>query len=577
MNRTEKIKLLSTAVGIFIGAMGDLISVSLIMPLVTIAMNKNADNNYFVLTIVQRFMPESNFYSQFSVVCLLVASVFVLKDVYMLFLSKIEMNFVYQGQKNLAVRLVNNFFHAPYEFHLKYSPTQLQRKINGDVVLFYNAVLSLMQVISECLSCFLLMGYLLYSDFLITSSIILIILLFCTFFVKFYRKRTLRYGEIHRSSDAIKNKVLLETLNGMKEVHVFDKEDYFSLEHEKFYEIHTNNLKKFQFANIVPKYSMEAVGVGSIMIVIAGRSFFGNSITDIIPVLSVFVVAAFRMMPAVNRILAGVNTITFANESICDLEKSLQVNIKIEDGIEKQKEKKLKENNDIIFQHMITISQLTFRYEERNIPVLNHVDLTINKGESVAIIGESGAGKTTLVDLLLGLLPASEGRITVDGVDINTSISAWHRHIGYIPQNIYLLDDTIRHNICFGEEEIDEENLRDAVLGAQLNSLIMELPQGLDTIVGDRGVRLSGGQRQRIGIARALYRKPDILILDEATSALDIETESAIMDEVYHLKGQKTLIVIAHRLSTISRCDTVYEIKNGNVKLKQIHPNERGK
>lgn len=569
LSKSERIKLFSTSIGIFIGAMGDLAGISLIMPLVSIAINKNEATNYLVLSIVQRLMPRSDFYSQFSVVCIFVALVFVLKDVYMIFLSKIEMDFVYQGQKNIAVRLVNNFFHAPYKFHLKYSPTQLQRKINGDVVLFYNAVLSLMQVISECLSCLLLVGYLLYSDFFITSSILLIIFLFCVFFVKFYRKRTLRYGEVHRSSDAIKNKVLLETLNGMKEVHVFDKEDYFSSEHEKVYEIHTNNLKKFQLANVVPKYTMEAVGVCSILLVIAGRSFFTNNITDMIPILSVFVVAAFRMMPAINRILAGVNTITFASESISDLEKSLRENTKIEGVIEKQKDNKSKEKSELPFQDKIIISQLTFRYEERDTPVLNHADLTISKGESVAIVGESGAGKTTLVDLLLGLLPASEGTITVDGVDINSSIAAWHRHIGYIPQNIYLLDDTIRHNICFGEKEIDEENLQNAVSGAQLDKLIKELPRGLDTVVGDRGIRLSGGQRQRIGIARALYRNPDILILDEATSALDTETEGAIMDEVYHMKGHKTMVIIAHRLSTISKCDTIYEIKNGDMKLKK--------
>ena len=314
--------------------------------------------------------------------------------------------------------------------------------------------------------------------------------------------------------------------------------------------------------SITPKYMVEAVCMTGLLIAIIIKLNFGHGeLENFIPQLATFAVAAFRLLPSVGRINEHVNNILYAVPSVDLIYGDLK-------GIEDYQESKgEEEGKEWSFEHGITAKHITYAYPNTDTNVLEDASCVIPKGKTVAFIGSSGAGKTTMADIILGLLAPQRGKILVDDIDVFKNLTMWHHQIGYIPQVIYLSDDTIRNNIAFGihEDQIDEEAVRTALKKAQLAEFVDTLPDGLDTIVGDRGVRLSGGQRQRIGIARALYHDPEILVLDEATSALDNETETAVMEAIESLQGSKTMIIIAHRLTTIQNADIIYEVGDGKV------------
>ena len=312
----------------------------------------------------------------------------------------------------------------------------------------------------------------------------------------------------------------------------------------------------------MPKYVMEAVAISGLLVAIIIKLLFGEAdMTYFVPQLTVFAVAAFRLMPSVGRINEHATNTLYALPSVELIYHDL---MEIEDYIEKQ-DTEVKEDWNL--QDSIEVKDVTYYYPDTDEPVIDHAGLSIQKGKTVAFIGASGAGKTTMVDIILGLLTPQEGVVMADQINVHEIPKTFHAQVGYIPQVIYLSDDTIRNNIAFGVKasDIDEQAVHRAMEKAQLTEFVDSLPHGLDTFVGDRGVRLSGGQRQRIGIARALYHDPEILVLDEATSALDNETEAAVIEAIEHLQGMKTMIVIAHRLSTIRNVDMIYEVENGKV------------
>ena len=318
---------------------------------------------------------------------------------------------------------------------------------------------------------------------------------------------------------------------------------------------------------MIPKPVIETLCICGLLGAIAIKFWWrGANITYFVPIISVFAVAAFRLLPSFNRITEYIGNIMYEKSAI----NSVYADLKEVDELNAMKKEADGEQRAITFDRAIDIQNLSFAYPGTDKYVLKNLNLCIEKKSSVAFIGQSGAGKTTLADIIMGLLEPSEGNVYVDGNSIYDNLRGWHKVIGYIPQTIYLMDDTIRNNIAFGleKDEIDEKKLEHAVEQAQLTELIAGLEEGLDTQIGEMGIRLSGGQRQRIGIARALYHNPEILVLDEATSALDNETEKAVMDAIEALHGKMTLIIIAHRLSTIKNCDYVYEIGNGNAERK---------
>ena len=307
---------------------------------------------------------------------------------------------------------------------------------------------------------------------------------------------------------------------------------------------------------------MEAACIGSLMIIVIIKASLGDISIAFATTLGVFAMGAMRLLPSVNKISAYISTLLYSRAFVESVYTERQRMLAIS-------KRKSEENtvSDITFDKEISVEDLSFSYEEGVENVINNASFKIDKNTSVAFIGPSGAGKTTMVDIMLGVLKPQKGCVRVDGSNIADCMDAWHKKVGYIPQNIYLMDESLRRNIAFGvpESEIDDEKVWRVIREAQLENVVREMDNGLDTVIGEMGVRLSGGQRQRIGIARALYREPEILVLDEATSALDTETERAVMEAIDSLHGKMTLIIIAHRLSTIKNCDIVYEVKEGRV------------
>lgn len=335
-----------------------------------------------------------------------------------------------------------------------------------------------------------------------------------------------------------------------------------------------DSLKKNQILLIVPKFFIEAISMSTMFIIVALLIYNGNSLETIVPVLTAVVMAAMRLLPSINRISNSMGAINYREPK---LDRLMEYLIDIETLNEtkllnnEKDDCKNESRGERVFRKNIKFNHVSYHYPEADVNILEGTYWQINKGESIGIVGPSGAGKTTVVDILLGLLHPTEGQVLVDDEDIERDEVNWHAQIGYIPQVIFMLDDTIRANIAFGiiKEDISDEKVWKTLEEASLADFVRSLPKGLDTEIGERGIRLSGGQRQRLGIARALYYEPDVLVFDEATSALDHETEAIVMDSINKLHSQKTMIIIAHRVSTIEKCDHVYKVENGRIELER--------
>ena len=377
-------------------------------------------------------------------------------------------------------------------------------------------------------------------------------------------KKYRKYGVLNHDYLGILNKALLQTLNGVKEIKIIGNEKYFITKYNDNFKKQAGYNTKFQVYSSIPKQMIEVVCISGILFYMAYNILFVGNYSSLMTKIAVFCVGAYKLLPSVNAIMAYTSTVLFNKASVdCIYENIVEANKYLSthsvNRIDDNTEKKIEFNN------VFSGDDLTFKYKNSDKYVLKDVDIRISKGESVGFIGVSGGGKTTLADIMIGLLIPEKGKVKIDGVDINEYRGSIGELIGYIPQQIYLTDESIMNNVAFGidENQIDENKVWQALKKAKLDDFVKTLPKGLETEVGERGTRLSGGQRQRIGIARALYRDPDILVLDEATSALDNETEKEVMNAINGLKGSKTIIMIAHRLSTIKNCDTVYEVKNG--------------
>jgi ABC-type multidrug transport system fused ATPase/permease subunit len=401
-------------------------------------------------------------------------------------------------------------------------------------------------------------------DVMTTLMMAVFLIVFLGFFTTFFKKVLVKKGEQNRELNVEVSKWILQSFSGIKEIKVTNGEQFFLDNYSQSYKKCARIQLEQSMLTYIPKPLMETVCIAGLLLTMIIRIVVTNAdITSFVTTLSVFAVAAMRMLPSFNRITGYIGGIMFNKPSIDAVYKDL---IEIEE-LMKETVRYEGEAKPLSLRENIKFENLTFSYPESDKNVLDKVNLTIDKNSSIAFIGASGAGKTTAADVLLGLLEPQNGKVTVDGKNIQENMQAWHGCIGYIPQTIYLMDDTIRNNITFGipKDKIDENRINQVLKEAQLDEFVKDLQEGLNTMVGDRGVKLSGGQRQRIGIARALYRNPQVLILDEATSALDNDTEKEVMQAIDGLHGTRTLVVIAHRLSTISKCDRIYEVGNGEI------------
>lgn len=566
-NTKQKVEIFWLFVIICIGSGLELMGVSVILPIINgiMAPDKMLEEPVYIWIYEKFHMTSVRPLIMLLLVSLIV--VYVIKNAFLIYMYNKQYKFIFENQRVLADRMVKCYMSQPYLFHVSKNSAELLRNINEDTGNFFGALQAGIKLLTELMVCLVLGVYLLIKDKTITISVVCLLAIMLWLSVKVYKKNLVRMGARNRFYQMSLNKWVQQSFGGIKEVKILNKEKFFYDKYDEAYRGHAKSEYTYHTLLMVPKPIIETMCICGLLGAIAIKFWWrGADITYFVPILSVFAIAAFRLLPSFNRITEYLGTILYQKSAIT----SIYEDLKEIDELNAQKREKNKEEKAIQFQNKIEIKDLTFSYPGAEKEVLKDLNLEIRKKSSVAFIGHSGAGKTTLADILMGLLKPAKGDVCVDGVSIFEGLNSWHQIIGYIPQTIYLMDDTIKNNIAFGieEKEIDPARLKYAVEQAQLSQLIEELEFGLDTKIGEMGVRLSGGQRQRIGIARALYHNPEILVLDEATSALDSETEKAVMDAIETLHGKMTLIIIAHRLSTIKDCDYVYEIGDGKATPK---------
>ncbi|MBO5095079.1 MAG: ABC transporter ATP-binding protein [Lachnospiraceae bacterium] len=561
----QKLKAALLFVVIIIGAFVELVGVSAVLPFISAVLSPDQmlENPY--LGGIYRMLGFRNINEYIVFLGGAIIVVYIVKNIYVYRMHSMQYRFTYENQRRLSYKMMDCYMKQPYLFHLDHNSAELSRNINEDTVSFFEAILAGLQLASEGGVCLALLLFLLYQDVTITLGVIALVGLFGLVFMKVFKKRLKAAGRRSRDKQGSTRQAVLEALGGIKEIKVLNREHVFVEEYNEEYKDYAESNRRFKVYGMIPKPVMETISISGLLLIVCVKVALGADAASFVPTISVFAMAAFRMLPSANRMAEYLSRIMFSKPAIDAIYHDLK---EIDSLLENMKA--AEDTADIIFEKEITVHNISFHYPNTEKNVFSDASLVIPKNKSVALIGPSGQGKTTMADIILGLLEPQKGEVLVDGVNIRNGIHAWNRKLGYIPQTISLLDASIRDNILFGigKDKIDESRLQEALKEAQLKEFVDTLEDGLDTVIGEGGVRLSGGQRQRIGIARALYHNPEVLVLDEATSALDNDTEAAVMEAIDYLAGSKTLIIIAHRLSTIQNCDLVYRIEGGAVSLQ---------
>lgn len=567
-NKKEKRKLLILFFMMIIAAIFETAGIGLIVPFVGIVTNPEMIQEQAILSYLYDMF---NFQSAtafiiFSVVMLL--TVFVLKNLYLLLFNYAQFRVILNQQVKLSKDLFKEYLTKPYTFHLQRNSAELLRNVNGEVSrVFQGIIMSGFQLFTELLVilCILILLLVTSPVATITASILLggSVILFFTFL----RKKISSLGEEQQQVSGTMIKWVNQGLGASKEVKVSGKESFFINSYTAQSQIKANNSRYMKMLELVPRLFIETLLVSIVLITMLIIVFQGTSAAHLVSTMALFAMAAFRLMPSITRVVSLITTIRYSQPALSVVYEDLFMDKEEHQNVPDNVTPVIINKGKKTFTDSIRLNEVSFHYPKQKESAIKDISLTIPIGQSVAFIGESGAGKTTLVDIILGLFRPQSGDVLIDGKDLHEKKSLWQQKIGYIPQSIFLSDDSIRGNVAFGIEDgqINDEEVWRALNQAQLKGFVEGLPDKLETAVGERGVRISGGQRQRIGIARALYHNPEILFMDEATSALDNETEKEIMKAIDGLKGDKTLIIIAHRLSTIENCDIVFKISDGRL------------
>lgn len=499
---------------------------------------------------------------------LLLIILYVLKNLYLAWQLRLQINFSISNQIQFSKELMANYLAKPYLFHLNHNTAVLLRNVNsGGVVIFSNILIPTFQLLTEIITALTIWLMLVFADPFTAIVVAGVMGGLIYTLLRSFRRRIAGTGQIQNAYAAAYVQAVNQGLGAIKETKVMRKEQFFLQEFIHNYEKYGLANGQFMFLNQLPRIIIETLIVCALLFLIIEKMVMGYTPMEIVPLLGVLALAAFRLMPSANRIITLSNGIKFQLPLFNELYREL---LAIKSRKYHQRNLKMADlPPSLLFADVIRVEHLGFYYPGTLEEVLTDVSFSIPKGSFVGILGPSGAGKTTFVDILLGLFVPMRGRITVDGVDIRQKLRAWQANIAYVPQSIYLTDATIRENVALGEapDEIDDERVHKALAMAELDAFVNAQPKGIETMVGERGVKLSGGQRQRIGIARAIYQQPEVLILDEATSALDTETEKSITSTIMKFKGQITIIAIAHRISTLAECDFRVRFDSGKAEV----------
>ena len=560
LNKHQKNRVVVLFFMMLIGAGFEVLGVSMMLPLVTAVMDPDIiTENQFCAWVCSVFGIADHV--DFVILCIIaLVIIFIIKAVYLTFEYSIQYRFVYNNRFLTQTRLLEAYLNRPYEYFLSAQSGEIIRVVQTDAGNSFDMLTVILSFATEAVVAAAVIITIFVINSFMTVFVSLALLLVMLLVSKVLRPVLRKEGETYQKTYAVTNKWLLQSISGIKEVKVTQTEGFFLDNFTKYGRKMVNAARWNSTLQNVPRNLIEMVSVCSMMAVLGIMIAMGYDMDSLIPSLSAFVMAAVKLLPSANRMLGSITQMTFFEPALDNMLENLSV-------LEEKAEPGRRAAERLLLNREIRLSDIDYTYPGGEKKIFDHANLTIPVGSSIGIVGASGAGKTTAVDILLGLLKPQEGQVLADGADVTLNMQGWLAHIGYIPQMIFMLDDTIRENVMFGHEKSGDtdEAVWSALEEAQLADFVRELPKGLDTAIGERGVRLSGGQRQRIGIARALFTNPDVLVFDEATSALDNETEEAIMQSINALHGKKTMIIIAHRLTTIEGCDAVYRAGAGKL------------
>ena len=557
------------AVLILIGGILETLGVSMMLPVAEADM---APDKVMENELVSRIAAFLGITSSRSLIVLMLGAlivIFIFKNAYLLFLTFVQNTFVTRNRNRMISRVMREFLNRPYEDYLGADIPTVFRLTDSDIPNAFQLILVLIQMTTEIVVAVSICIVLVWVSPLISIGCGVLFLGMTLIITRVLKPRLNAIGRRNQEIQSRIAKWRIQSIYGLKDVKVLHREEFFVRNYYESGAIGANVARNYAVLNNTPRLLIEAIFIAAMLTFILVYMLEDGDLTVLMPQLMAFAAAAVRVMPATNRINTYLSEIAYAQPCLDYLYENLTESMKQDvngsvTGLTKEAQE---QDSPLVLADRIVLDHIGFTYPNTEKPIFTDAHMEIKKGQSVGIMGPSGAGKSTIVDILLGLLHVQSGTITCDGRDIFENYPSWLAKIGYIPQSIYLIDESIRDNIAFGidADKIDEKRIWEVLEEAQLKSFVEELPEGLDTAIGDRGVRISGGQRQRLGIARALYHNPEILVFDEATSALDGDTEAAVMEAVNSFHGKKTMVIIAHRLNTIAKCDVIYKVENEKI------------
>ncbi len=565
LDRRQKIQICFLGVLIFIGGLLETVSVSGVLPIAWVIIDpvEMQENKYMQWAMQALGIQDI----QGFIIPLLLALIFLyaLKNAFLLLLVYVQNRFIALNRNKLISQVLREFLNRPYEFYLDADIPTVFRLTDSDIPNVFNILMAMISLVSESVVFVLLCIVMIVTDWKLLLFLLVVFGILSFLIIKVLKPRLAKLGEKNQSIQSKIAKWRIQAIYGIKDVKVLHREAFFADNYEQSGKVGAGYAERHAVLNNLPRLLIETVFMASVLGYIVLYISFGKDASSLVPMLTTFAIAAIRMMPSVNRINTYLTDISFFRPCLDYVYENMNIN-----EISRRTNQTLQpadRSKKMQLQNCIALKDIVYAYPNTDKLIFDKANMIVPYGKSVGIMGPSGAGKSTIVDILLGLLKIREGSITCDGVNIFDNYPAWLAQIGYIPQSIYLIDESIRNNIAFGiaEKEIDDDCIWQALEEAQLKEFIKGLPEGLDTTIGDRGIRISGGQRQRLGIARALYHNPEILVFDEATSALDNETEAAVMEAINSFHGRKTMVIIAHRLNTIEKCDIIYKVDAGKI------------
>ncbi|WP_026489082.1 ABC transporter ATP-binding protein [Butyrivibrio sp. XBB1001] len=568
-DKKQKGQLVILAVLILIGGLFETLGVSMMLAVVSVIINPTALDEAIAkhdwLYRIIDFLGLHEYEKMAITLLVSLILIFVVKNIYLLFLVYRQNTFISKARNNMISRVMREFLNRPYEDYLGADIPTVFRITDSDIPRVFTLMLALLQLCTELVVSVCLGALLLAVNWQMTLLMVVVLICLTIFNTKLLKPKLNSIGQRNQEIQSRIAKWRIEAIYGLKDVKVLNRQDFFIRNYYESGSIGADIARNYAVLNSTPRSLIETVFIAVVLLFILVYIVNGGDPTLLVPQLTAFGVAAMRIMPSANRINTYIAEIAYNQYSLDYVYDNLTESMKTDKAM--RAERAAIAGPELKLQKEIELRNITFAYPDGDTNIFTGANMVVPKGKSVGIMGPSGAGKSTIVDILLGLLHVKSGEILCDGANIFSNYDSWLAQIGYIPQSIYLVDESIRDNIAFGidADKIDDDRIWEVMKEAQLADFVKSLPEGLDTKIGDRGVRLSGGQRQRIGIARALYHNPEILVFDEATSALDNETEAAVMEAINSFHGKKTMVIIAHRLNTIANCDIIYEVNNETI------------